>query len=49
MEGQLENLLHSYEGWINLVAQAALPEQHQMTVSSLHVELEVPDLVCEEP
>ena len=49
MEEQLRYLKCSYEGWINIVTQATLPEQHQITDSNLQAGLEVPGLVYKEP
>ena len=47
IEGQLAKLKHNYEGWISMVAQAALPEQYLMMESDLQAALEVMDLVQE--
>ena len=49
LEGQLESLKCNYEGWINMVTQAILPKQHQMTERDLHMGLVILDLVWEEP
>ena len=38
-----------YKGWINMVAWAALPKQHQMTERDLQTGLEILDLVQKEP
>ena len=48
MEEQLEDLKCSYEGWINMVAWAALPKQHKMTESDLQAGLEILGLVYKE-
>ena len=49
LEVQLESLKHNYEGWINMVNQATLPKQHQITERDLQTGLENPDLVWKEP
>ena len=49
MEGQLEDLRYSYEGWISLVAQASLSKQHPVTKRDIQAGLEILGLVYDEP